>query len=345
MNRTYKIVALSLLAFALFAVGGAFAYDAAKKDHLAPGVRIAGVDVGGNSVEEARPLIKKAVVAPLMRPVHVVFEGDTYEITPKDLEMNADLDGMLDDAVDASREGGLPTRLVRYATDGEVSEDIPPRISYSSDAFRDEVDEIVAKIDRDPVDASIEPSPSSIEPTQEQNGISVDDDKLRDEIEDQLQQGAGDREIEPVVRVTKPEVTTDELASAYPTYITVDRSSYKLTLWKNLKRDRTYGIAVGSLGYETPEGLYTINDKQVNPTWNVPDSEWTGSLAGQSIPPGPGNPLKARWMGIYDGAGIHGTDDIGSIGSAASHGCVRMRIKDVVELYDLVPTGTPIYIG
>jgi lipoprotein-anchoring transpeptidase ErfK/SrfK len=63
------------------------------------------------------------------------------------------------------------------------------------------------------------------------------------------------------------------------------------------------------------------------------------------IPPGPQDPIKARWLGFYNGAGIHGTDNVGSLGSAASHGCIRMSIPDVEELYSLVPYGTPIYIG
>ena len=83
----------------------------------------------------------------------------------------------------------------------------------------------------------------------------------------------------------------------------------------------------------------------MDPTWNVPDSAWAGSLAGQSIPPGPDNPLKARWMGIYNGAGIHGTSDVASLGSAASHGCVRMDVPDVIDLYDRVDVGTPVYIS
>ena len=83
----------------------------------------------------------------------------------------------------------------------------------------------------------------------------------------------------------------------------------------------------------------------MDPVWNVPDSAWAGDLAGQTIPPGPENPLKARWMGIFDGAGIHGTTDTASLGSAASHGCVRMAIPDVIDLYDRVDVGTPIYIG
>ena len=98
-------------------------------------------------------------------------------------------------------------------------------------------------------------------------------------------------------------------------------------------------------GLETPEGLYEIEEKEENPVWHVPESDWAGSLAGQTIPPGPSNPIKARWMAIYEGAGIHGTEETESLGSAASHGCVRMAIPDVEELYDRVEVGTPIFIG
>jgi lipoprotein-anchoring transpeptidase ErfK/SrfK len=83
----------------------------------------------------------------------------------------------------------------------------------------------------------------------------------------------------------------------------------------------------------------------VNPSWHVPNSPWAGALAGKVIPPGPQDPIKARWMGIAGGAGIHGTSDIGSLGTAASHGCIRMAIPDVVELFDKVQVGTPVFIS
>jgi lipoprotein-anchoring transpeptidase ErfK/SrfK len=98
-------------------------------------------------------------------------------------------------------------------------------------------------------------------------------------------------------------------------------------------------------GLETPAGLYKIQDKQVNPSWHVPNSPWAGKLAGKVIPPGPDDPIKARWMGFNGGAGIHGTAEVGSLGSAASHGCVRMAIPDVEELYDQVDVGTPVYVA
>ncbi len=153
------------------------------------------------------------------------------------------------------------------------------------------------------------------------------------------------RTASPQVKRVKPQVSTDQLAQQYPVFITIDRGAFELRLWKSLKLAKTYTIAVGQAGLETPAGQYTIDDKQVNPSWHVPDSPWAGDLAGQVIPPGPDDPIKARWMGFYNGAGIHGTDEVSSLGTAASHGCVRMSIPDVIELYPQVPLGTPIYIG
>ena len=59
---------------------------------------------------------------------------------------------------------------------------------------------------------------------------------------------------------------------------------------------------------DTPAGLYNIANKAVDPAWHVPNSDWAGDLAGKVIPgDDPSNPIKARWLGIYDGVGIHGT--------------------------------------
>ncbi len=127
----------------------------------------------------------------------------------------------------------------------------------------------------------------------------------------------------------------------------MDRANFQLILYRGLKLAKTYGIAVGQVGLETPAGLYHIQNKAVDPAWTMPNSSWVApGDRGKVIPGGvPENPLKARWLGIFDGAGIHGTDAEASIGSAASHGCVRMRIPDVIELYDQVPVGAPIYIA
>ncbi|MEO7197876.1 MAG: L,D-transpeptidase, partial [Solirubrobacterales bacterium] len=173
---------------------------------------------------------------------------------------------------------------------------------------------------------------------------SIDESALRRDVEAAIADPAN-RTVEPKVEKVRPEVTTTELATKYPTYIVVDRANFTLTLYTNLKEEASYTVAIGAVGYDTPTGLYNIESKQVDPIWNVPDSDWAGSLAGKTIPPGPENPLKARWMGFYNGAGIHGTSDIASLGSAASHGCVRMDVPDVVDLFDRVDIGTPVYIS
>jgi lipoprotein-anchoring transpeptidase ErfK/SrfK len=80
--------------------------------------------------------------------------------------------------------------------------------------------------------------------------------------------------------------------------------------------------------------------------WSVPNSDWAGELAGTTVAGGTAeNPLRSRWMGVTDGVGFHGTSDVASLGSAASHGCIRMDVPDIEQLYDQVPVGTPVYIG
>jgi lipoprotein-anchoring transpeptidase ErfK/SrfK len=152
------------------------------------------------------------------------------------------------------------------------------------------------------------------------------------------------RTIGAPTRAVAPHLTSGELAQRYSSYIVVDRGPFQLKYYRHLKLAKTYRIAVGQQGLETPAGLYDIQSKQVNPVWQVPNSPWAGALAGRTIPPGPEDPLKARWMGFDGSAGIHGTEDVSSLGTAASHGCIRMAVPDVEQLYAKVQVHTPVYI-
>ena len=88
-------------------------------------------------------------------------------------------------------------------------------------------------------------------------------------------------------------------------------------------------------------------DEQVKSNWSQVDVQLQrrADLIGEGPPPAPADPIKARWMGIAGGAGIHGTDEVGSLGSAASHGCIRMAIPDVIALFDQVNVGDPVFIS
>ncbi|MGH2985736.1 MAG: L,D-transpeptidase family protein [Solirubrobacterales bacterium] len=345
MGRKLQIAVIFVIAVMLMAAVGAYAWDNSRSDQIAEGVEIGGIDVGGMTADEAGKVVDAELVEPLQKQVTVNFDGVKYKLSPEKLEVASDVDGMVDRALDESQEGGLPTRVWRYATGGEVDVAISPQLTYSGKALNEFIAKVAAEINRDPVEASIEPTATSLSPVKGQDGVAVVEDELRAKLESAVQSPTERRVSLPVERVA-PEVTTDELAEQYPTYLTLDRGSFQLHLWNDLELTKTYTVAVGAVGFDTPAGVYNIQNKAVDPAWTVPDSDWTGDLAGTVVPGGvPENPLKERWMGIFDGAGIHGTDDVGSLGTAASHGCVRMSIPDVIALYDQVPVGTPIYIG
>jgi len=219
-------------------------------------------------------------------------------------------------------------------------------VSYSKRAINKLVKRVSASVDEAAVDASVDLEEGDLTPQTSKDGKRLQATRLRRQVRKTLLAADPDKVVQAHTAVVKPKVTTDELAKKYPVVLMVNRSGFQLSLYKDLKLVKTYGIAVGQIGLETPAGLYHIQNKAVNPAWTVPNSAWAGDLAGTVVPGGTAaNPLKARWMGIFDGAGIHGTDASGSIGSAASHGCIRMLIPDVIELYDQVPVGAPIYIA
>ena len=103
----------------------------------------------------------------------------------------------------------------------------------------------------------------------------------------------------------------------------------------------SYPVAIGSAHWETPTGEFTVLSMQTNPAWQHP-------FTGEIVPPGPHNPLGARWIGFWtDGnasIGFHGTDHPELIGQPVSHGCVRMRNEDITDLFDQVTVGTPVAV-
>jgi len=345
MGKKTSIAAIIAAVLLAVVVGGAYAYDSSQKDEIAEGVTIGGVDVGGLSEDEAAAKVRRKLLSPLRHALKVGFDGETWKLPGQKLKIRADVDAAVAEAVEDSQEGGLPGRLVRYVSGGEVDESIAPSVNYSKPAINRFVRHVAEEINREPQDADVEPSGDSLEVVAGKNGRKLRDNLLEKDLKAAVLNANAPHSISARVHSTKPEVTKQEVAAQYPSYLTLDRSSFTLRLWKNLKLAKTYTVAVGMEGLETPEGLYEIQEKEENPVWNVPESDWAGSLAGQTIPPGPSNPIKARWMGIYEGAGIHGTEETYSLGSAASHGCVRMAIPDVEELYDEVEVGTPIFIG
>jgi lipoprotein-anchoring transpeptidase ErfK/SrfK len=344
--RTRAVVTAAVVGLLLLVgAGGVYAYDRAHSEEIGEGVRVAGVDVSGLTPDEARAKLRTAVLEPLSRPVVVRALGKRYTLSPERAKVAVDIDGSVNAALARSRDGSILARTWRGIRGEPLDAELDLDITYSKRAIARLAARIGKAVDEPAVDASVDLESGDVTPQESKNGRRLLARRLKRQLRKRLLDVGADKTARARVEVVKPEVTTEELADKYPAILVVDRSNFQLTLYKRLKPAKTYGIAVGQIGLETPAGLYHIQNKAIDPAWSVPDSDWAGDLAGTVVPGGvPENPLKARWLGIYDGAGIHGTDADSSIGSAASHGCIRMRIPEVIELYDQVPVGAPIYI-
>ena len=342
-NKWFILLAVLLLALAGGAVA-AYAYDSSRDDVIAEGVTVAGVDVGGMKAAEARRAVAGRLDEPLTEPISVARAGRRFTLSAEDAGVRADIAGMVDQALEESRDGNIFTRVTRDLGGGEENVRVPARISYDEVAVAGLVARVEKRMNRPAKDAEVEfPSMERIE---SKRGLKVRGAQLERRIADALAVPGAERRIRIPAKRIQPKVTTAELEEKYKVVLVADRSSFQLHLYERLKLSRSYTVAVGALGFDTPAGLYHIQNKAVNPAWSVPNSDWAGELAGTVVPGGvPENPLKARWLGIYDGAGIHGTDVTSSLGTAASHGCIRMSIPEVIELYDKVPVGAPIYIA
>jgi lipoprotein-anchoring transpeptidase ErfK/SrfK len=345
-SRSFFIVA-TLVVLLVAAAGGIYAYDSGREHQITKGITVGGVPVGGMKEAAARAKLRRAVLEPLNRPVVARYQGKHYKLTPAQAKVGVDIDGSISQAIQRSREGNIFARTARNLQGKQIDEDIKLDINYNHRAITRLVKRVSKQIDRAPRDATLNLEKGDVNPTPSATGLSVQAAKLRRQLRRSLLSVDGSRSVKVRTKLVEPKVTSKDLAEKYPAVVIVHRGAFQLSLYKHLKLAKTYGIAVGRVGLETPAGLYHVQNKAVNPAWTMPNSSWVApGDRGKVVPGGtPENPLKARWLGIYAGAGIHGTDDAGSIGSAASHGCIRMRIPDVEELYDQVPVNAPVYIS
>jgi lipoprotein-anchoring transpeptidase ErfK/SrfK len=325
MNRPLTSGVAALLALALVLGAAACGAD----DTIADGVTVAGVDVGGMKRDKAGSLIRRDLAGTTGEPVAVLYRDKHFVLRAEVAQARLDTDATLDAALDA-----------------DSGDTVAPRVRYARGAVQAFAARIAKRVDRPARDADIDWHDGKLDRTRARAGVQVDQATLVRRLTGVLGEPAAQRKVQVPVRVTaRPDRTFEDLAKRYPTVIAVDRDAKQLRLYKFLKLEHKYKIAVGQAGLETTAGRYKIEEKIVNPDWHVPNSDWAGDLAGQTIPAGdPQNPLEARYMGFHDGEGIHGTAELSSLGSAASHGCIRMAVPDVKQLYRQVKVGTPVFI-
>jgi hypothetical protein len=295
-----------------------------------PGVKLGDVDLSGQTGKQATRTIAAALRGHKPSDAPIVV---TIAERPHRLAMDA-----IDYRYDASDTAAA-------ALKAKAGTRIAPVILWRQSAVNRWIASL-SKMGRAARDATARIGISKQRYTGSKRGWKVDRAKLEKLVLGALRDPGAERATLTLkVTRTRPAVTVESLKRRYATLVTVDRQTFRLRLFKRLKWVKTYKIAVGAAGHGTPAGTYSVTSKQVNPAWHVPNSAWAGSLAGQVIPGGaPNNPLKARWLGLRDGIGIHGTAETWSLGSRASHGCIRMHPSDVIDLYPRVPMGTTVKI-
>ncbi|MEA2141655.1 MAG: hypothetical protein QOI64_85 [Solirubrobacteraceae bacterium] len=328
-------LAVLVTALALLASAPAAATPPLPGERIAAGVTAAGIDLAGLTADEAAARLNEVLGARVENGVVTVQAADiTWTLKTADADVQLDELQSAKRALYAGREAqGQPV-------------DVALVVAYTKAA----VDKFAARIDkrlrRPARDAALRITLRKVRVTHSARGRDINRRKLVEDIAATLTNPALTRVLKPSLLAPKPKLTADALRRSAATVITIEQRTFTLRLFKHLEVVKTYKVAVGQPQYPTPRGRFSVTSKQVNPVWSVPNSPWAGELAGTTVTGGSAsNPLKARWMGLAGGVGIHGTGEDGSIGSRASHGCIRMHVSDVVALYKRVPVGTPVLIG
>ena len=290
---------------------------------IAAGVTIGGTLVGGLTVGEARELVQTRFA----RPITLVGgPGARIVVTPRDLGATPHFDQALSLAARVKRPGYL----------------VPLKVDVSRRKLERLVSTLGERFHRDPVDATLKLRNLTPFATHDVPGRRLKEVIAEREIFRALKTQKRDPLALPFELVA-PEITSAQIGKA----IVIRRGSNKLLLYdigKSSKLVRSFQIATGRSAYPTPLGKFEIVNKWLNPWWYPPaGSDWAANS--KPIPPGPGNPLGTRWMGLSAPyVGIHGTPDAASIGYSASHGCIRMLIPQVEWLFTQVDIGTPVFI-
>src|SRR3954471_22164523 len=327
-------IRLAALAAVLALVAAAPAH-ASDGRVIGQGVTVRGLDVSNRTVDDTAAYLGGYLTGFLSRDVIVHAGGGTWRLTAAQAKL------AFDPVLTAKRA----FQAGAHRADPAAPVDVAPALRHSRKAVRGRAASVRRKATRPAVNATVRITLRHMYRRHSKPGATIDAKALAGAIDNALDDARAARTLSPPPVALKPRITAANLARAYGTILTIDRAHFTLRLFKHLKLSKRYGIAVGMAGLDTPPGQYAIQNKQVNPAWHVPNSAWAGSLAGQTMPGGAANnPLKARWLGVAAGVGIHGTAEDWSIGSRASHGCIRMHVRDVVDLFGRVPVGTPVLI-
>jgi hypothetical protein len=299
-------------------------------------VTVAGVAVGGLTVPSAEKRLGKEIGRPLRSAITVRVAGRSARFAPL--------------ALGVSFDPSLYARRAYYA--GRRANGAPVDVPLRLRAHRNEVlslvNRLAARVRKRTRSPRIRIGVKRVAVIRGRAGRALDNPAgLARRLRSRLANPKAPRNMTWRTRTVRP-MSTRRFALIRGPVVTVQRGRKIARLFMprrgRYRRAASYRVAVGKPGSRTPLGRFRVQSKAINPAWNAPS--WAGPLAGQTIPGGsPQNPIKARWIGFNGGVGFHGTADLGSLGTEASRGCVRMSIPNVKRLYRRVRIGTPVLVA
>lgn len=339
---SWKKFWLSFFIFLVVAVLGVFAYMAyddhyVQRGHFFLGTKVAGIDVSRRTQAWATQQVEQQIATPLLAPLTVSYGKRRWTLETSKIA-SVDVKGMVKDAYQAGWKQGMFERLYKRWMREPMGVDVPVRFAFERQKVGTFVNKLMKQINRKPVDARQFVVGHKVKTSSSRVGYELYRKDASKRIAAALP--AGTRRLKLSVAVLPPRLTKKDFKHA----LFVNLSDNMLYFYTYDKITQSYGVATGQGGFPTPTGNWKIVDKVANPTWHNPHMAWSAGMP-ESIPPGPGNPLGTRALYLNaNGIRIHGTYNDGSIGSHASHGCIRMHIWDSEDLFPRVDLGTPVYI-
>jgi lipoprotein-anchoring transpeptidase ErfK/SrfK len=337
------LATLLLLASASLAWGVAFDYQ--SRGLVPQGVTVAGQDLSGMTEAQARTVIENAVSTPMLRSLTITGDGKTWTLDPKGI-VTIDAESMLADAYSPRRRAPLGGRLNSQLSGSPLPADIKPAYSVDAPAISTWVTQVAAQVDRKPVSATRKIVQYKFEISPSTPGATVDQVAAVARVSEALSADAALSSASREVTLPITNVTPKVVESSFKKAIIVSISQCKIRLYDGAKLVKTYRCAPGRPAFPTPTGDFVVETKLANAPWVNPGTDWAKSMPAM-IGPGPSNPMGVRKIGInYSGVFMHGipASEYGSIGTQASHGCMRMMPSDVLDLFGRVKIGMPVYI-
>lgn len=345
VRKRRAVVIVTLVAgFLVLAAGGAaysaFRYERSRADRILPGVTIAGVDVGGMTKAEAVDAVRGSAALTLQAELRIRARGRSWKVSLEELGQRSNATGSVNRALALGESMSAFSRFWHRFNDESIGQEV--ELSYSGAGRVDAVlTRIAHDVSRKPRSADIAYDDGQLRFVKSRPGRALDFVQARASVRAALKAQAVDELVLPVLKVT-PKVTERTM----PSTIVVRVDENKLYLYDGFDVVRTWSVATAMPGWITPQGDWNLYRKAVNPTWYNPALDSWGADLPAVVPGGPTAPMGTRALYITAPGliRVHGTPADSSIGTYASHGCIRMHNYEIEELYPMVDVGTRVIV-